>query len=489
MTEQLFHPDDIDEQIDRLSSSTQHRAVSTDERLLHDMQLLLNAGDINEQQQEDRDSVKRVWTTITAKGIHTQTTHNNRRTTERFTIMSTPSSMPKRPTSWGRRLGLLSVAAIVIVLLGSALVVFTSSQREGQVTHQPNTSTGAAPTATPTPPPVGKQGTTVYTYQQQGYGIYGLQWSPDGKRIVSTNSGVYSWDAFNGAKVIKYASLTINRSALTKNLKTPSLLFAQLSPDGTQLAVWNTTRIELYDVITGKKLKTFTYTFSSDQQTRDQFSPYVGWSTDSKSLKAIAQLTEKGEVIPSISKLVTYDVASGEKKQEVTLNVKGVLDRVRWSPDGKYVAAGLGSEGSVYVFDSETGKTVSKRFGSGPIETIELSWSPDSKQIAARFDDGIYVWDAINAKGTVIYQGGWNPVWSPNGKYIAVVDGATTSVVRILDAATGKTLYTYKEHKGAVYDLAWSPDSVYIASGEGGVNARGGGTGDTGTVRVWVARP
>ncbi|GHO97666.1 hypothetical protein KSF_077140 [Reticulibacter mediterranei] len=487
MTEHPFHPDDIDEQIDQLSSSGQHRAVNTDERLLHDMQLLLNAGDINEQRQEDWASVQRVWTTITAKGIHAQAIHNNRHTLERFTLMSTPSSMPKRSTSWGRRLGLLSVAAITIVLLGSALVIFTLSQREGQVAHQPNTSAGAETSATPTLPPVGKQGTTMYTYQQPGEGIYGLQWSPDGKQIISTGSGVYGWDAMNGANVIKYASLTlidISAGATQEELRQPRQLFAQLSPDGKLLAVWNTKQIEMYDTITGKQIKTFTYNFSSD---REHFSSSVGWSTDGKSLKAIAQLTENGEIHPSISKLVTYDVATGEMMQEVTLNVKGMLDRVRWSPDGRYVAAGLGSEGSVYVFDSTTGKTISKHFGSGPTETITLSWSPDSKQIAASFENGIHIWDAATAKNVVIYQGEDNPVWSPNGKYIAVVNGIGPGTVGILDAATGKLLYTYKEPKGNIYDLAWSPDSVYIASGDSRMNAKGGL--EPGIVDVWVARP
>jgi WD40 repeat protein len=170
----------------------------------------------------------------------------------------------------------------------------------------------------------------------------------------------------------------------------------------------------------------------------------------------------------------------------------GDLASIDWSPDDKYIAAGLRNTDSVYVFDSATGKTISKHPGKDSFGTItNPSWSPDSQRIAVHSKDGIHIWDAVTGKQIAIYKNGWNPVWSPNGKYIAVVSGDVDAPnnINILDAATGKVLYTYTGHRYDVSVIAWSPASVYIASGERLLTTSDGSIGRTGIVRVWVARP
>jgi len=62
--------------------------------------------------------------------------------------------------------------------------------------------------------------------------------------------------------------------------------------------------------------------------------------------------------------------------------------------------------------------------------------------------------------------------WSPDSKYIA--SGSWDSTVQVWDAATGRHIFTYEGHVGAVGAVAWSPDGSRIAS-----------AGDT--VRVWQA--
>ncbi|MDQ2888161.1 MAG: TIR domain-containing protein [Chloroflexota bacterium] len=66
--------------------------------------------------------------------------------------------------------------------------------------------------------------------------------------------------------------------------------------------------------------------------------------------------------------------------------------------------------------------------------------------------------------------------WSPDGKYIASGGGDTT--VRVWDANTGNTLYTYRVSDGSpirpnfvseVWEIIWSPDSSKIAVGGKGI--------------------
>ncbi|GAC1404854.1 MAG: hypothetical protein NVSMB49_23750 [Ktedonobacteraceae bacterium] len=62
--------------------------------------------------------------------------------------------------------------------------------------------------------------------------------------------------------------------------------------------------------------------------------------------------------------------------------------------------------------------------------------------------------------------------WSPNSKYIAFGDGG--KAVQVWNPVTKSLVFTYDGHSSGVTAIAWSPDGAYIASG----------SIDT-TVRVW----
>ena len=53
--------------------------------------------------------------------------------------------------------------------------------------------------------------------------------------------------------------------------------------------------------------------------------------------------------------------------------------------------------------------------------------------------------------------------WSSDGTRLA--SGANDGTVKVWEAASGKHLVTFQEHRTAVQSCAWSPDGTRLASG------------------------
>jgi WD40 repeat protein len=166
---------------------------------------------------------------------------------------------------------------------------------------------------------------------------------------------------------------------------------------------------------------------------------------------------------------------------------KGVIFYLAWSPDGRRVVSSSGDK-TVQVFDATTGKTLLTYTGHhSAVDAV--AWSPDGTKIAsgAGFDGAagsvagdtlVKVWDAASGKTLVTFSGHtWfinSVAWSPDGTKIASSDGGHSVIV--WDAATGKTITTYASHTDQVAYIAWSPDGTKIVSAS-----------QDDTVQVWDA--
>jgi len=106
-----------------------------------------------------------------------------------------------------------------------------------------------------------------------------------------------------------------------------------------------------------------------------------------------------------------------------------------------------------------------------------VAWSPSGSKLAVGGGSGAVVLDASTGKLTFV--GGTNPVWSPDGQQLAVLDpplGNGDVSLRIVDSASLSTRATYPF--GAIGGLAWSPNGRWIAAS--------GGEGSKSIVRIDV---
>jgi len=195
-----------------------------------------------------------------------------------------------------------------------------------------------------------------------------IAFSPDGRMVASAASnqdmGVYVWDA--------------RTAGLIRHLKDPELRWGwteaiAFSPDGARLA---STRIDgavlLWDIATGRLL--------FGLKGHDEWAKSAAFSPDS------ARLASGG----GDARVCLWDALEGTKLNVFETGVKGTASyysspsgakAVAFSPDGKLLAAGVGDQSKIFIWDVQTNKQriqIEKPHGEG---IQSLAFSSDSKHL------------------------------------------------------------------------------------------------------------
>ncbi len=154
----------------------------------------------------------------------------------------------------------------------------------------------------------------------------------------------------------------------------------------------------------------------------------------------------------------------------------GGVASLAWTSDSTRIASAT-LDGGVHVWDASSGKRLLVYDHSALVQAV--SCSPDSQHFAStHFNRAIQVWDASSGKHILTIHSSTfvNQIaWSPDGTRLASIGGCPhviddtgnmdDKIVQIWDTAIGNLLFTYSGHSVTVQAIAWSSDSIYIASG------------------------
>ena len=260
-------------------------------------------------------------------------------------------------------------------------------------------------------------------------------WSPDGQQIA--------FSYHNGEKGILYVvgKQDTKPLKLADNGDAPSW-----SPDGKRLA---------YAEFVGESSTIYTINADGSERTKVAAGSLPAWSPDARQISYVND-----------DKLYIVN-ADGSAPRMLLQDQKMDVWSYRWSPDGSRIAAAMGRPSANWatVFtvkpDGSAVQKVADWVGS------LISWSPDSKYLAysgecgAQREAGLCITDTASLETrTLIKRAIQSPVWSPDGKHIAV---ALAQGITIIDAdGSNQRLLTGTQREDYLLPSAWSPDSQQI---------------------------
>jgi WD40 repeat protein len=289
-------------------------------------------------------------------------------------------------------------------------------------------------------------GRLLHTLEGHGDVVYGVAFSPDGKRLVtvSPDHRARIWDVASGRSV--------------RVLKTRGIVpKAEFSVDGALvLTADGPGGAGIWDASDGRKLHTLTSRRGGYVEVDDaRFSP------DGKHVVTVYS----GVYGPKDETLELWDVSTG--RSERTFAGTGTPWRAVFSPDGRLLLAQSErwtTEGRdiARLWDVSSGRKLGSFPGSGAV------FNPNGKVVATADGSGVQLWDVTTGRGVRTLPGRTGePLFSPDGKLLVTRGGA------IWDVASGRILRTIAG-LGKTQVGAFSPNGKLLLS-----------WGEDGTARIW----
>jgi WD40 repeat protein len=289
------------------------------------------------------------------------------------------------------------------------------------------------------------------------------------------------------------------------DLDTANGLHAAFSRDGSTLAVgsYNAKVIMLWDVVRSRAIRQINYiglgslTMAPDGKTLFTGTDNVLWDVASgKKLKSFSPRYEHGSTTTAAfsadgktlalggddASFVLLDVATGRQLHQLKGQGKrfggagGGLKSLAFAADGKTLAAGS-SDWTVRLWDVAAGKQLHQLIGPtfgnvgnhGSVHAV--AFAPDGKTVAAASNlPMLRVWETASGREVLPPTSGHRDAlltlaFSADGKRLAT--SSTDLTIRLWDAATGKELRQLHGHQGSINGLAFSPDGRRLVSAGG----------------------
>lgn len=140
-------------------------------------------------------------------------------------------------------------------------------------------------------------------------------------------------------------------------------------------------------------------------------------------------------------------------------------DSIAFSPDGKLLATG-GDDGAVVFWDVVAGSAVKTLKGHSRSVTSFAFSGDGTRLVTGSFDGTIKLWDVAAGKELRTFKSEWCCAYavavSPDGKTIA--GGGGDNSVKLWDAATGRELQSIRGVFSSVQSVTFSPDGKTLAA-------------------------
>jgi WD40 repeat protein/serine/threonine protein kinase len=297
----------------------------------------------------------------------------------------------------------------------------------------------------------------------QGVGGQGLAYSPDGTRLIVTNTNGRArlWDVDSGRSIWDRTIPTAGQNPLFA----PNAAF---SPDGKHVALaCGDGTVRLRDAASGEERIVLSGA--------GNVAVAVAYSPDGKRVAAFVR-DPAATWHSGPGQLVVWDVGMG--KSVLKVPQEGAIFSLTFSPDGKRLAGAVPFKNVIKLWDATTGQELQSLKGHTFL-VRGVAFNKEGTRIATSSDDRtVRLWDAQTGQELRTFYGHTDDVvqvvFSSDGERIA--SASKDRSVKVWEAATGRELLTLRGHRVPVSNVCFHPDGRQLASAD-----------TMGAVRIWDA--
>ncbi len=288
-----------------------------------------------------------------------------------------------------------------------------------------------------------KRGFTKQVFADHPSIVWGVNFSPDGRKLVTVGDDARLYDLETGKQIFRFAAPG-----------TEGFTTAAYTPHGRYVVLGGANRMRLWDTETNQEIRQYTGLAGG------------AWGFDvSSDGKYVVTADDEGAKL--------FDIQTGALVHAYTLPYS---TPAIFSPDDRYIAISS-ADNIARVWEVSTGKELHQYPSDAFVPW--LAFSPDGKSLLTMAGDTAQLWDVqtgekkqrfIGHVGLVLMGG-----FSPDGKY--VVTGGADKTARIWEIATGNEVQRLIGHTNRILWAEFSPDGRYLAT-----------SGEDRTARVWDLR-